>query len=171
MSEQKTKKRAAKGRLTLIAIAAALIGLSGAIYLYINRASVQTDEHAQAALGGMSDPSAYFSASRQWDDEAFQEIIHFMLHQKVKAKEKWGAVKITDDRIQKLDALLKQHRPRLENSDIYEKILSSWEREDFSDAVKDHNTIWALQDGTVGKATRLLTPEEEKAYIKKQKLK
>ncbi|MFV8828220.1 DUF6241 domain-containing protein [Alkalihalobacterium sp. APHAB7] len=36
---------------------------------------------------------------------------------------------------------------------------------DFSQAVYDHNVIWEIQGGTVGKATRLLTEEEEREYI------
>ncbi len=36
----------------------------------------------------------------------------------------------------------------------------------FSNAVDDHNSIWEMQNGEVGKAIRLLTPEEEKSHIK-----
>jgi hypothetical protein len=39
--------------------------------------------------------------------------------------------------------------------------LHSWKENNFSSAVSDYNRIWKLQGGTVGKATGLLTPEEE----------
>ncbi|WP_227521592.1 DUF6241 domain-containing protein [Bacillus alkalisoli] len=38
---------------------------------------------------------------------------------------------------------------------------------DFSHAVQDHNAIWSLQNGTVGKATRLLTEREQLRYARK----
>ncbi|WP_326977095.1 DUF6241 domain-containing protein [Bhargavaea cecembensis] len=44
-------------------------------------------------------------------------------------------------------------------------IIAKWERGDFSEADKDHNYIWDLQDGTLGKARGLLGKEEELKFI------
>lgn len=44
-------------------------------------------------------------------------------------------------------------------------ILEPWTTRDFSNAVSAHNRIWAYQKGNIGKATRLLTPQEELEYI------
>ncbi|MBS2969213.1 hypothetical protein J9317_10605 [Metabacillus sp. KIGAM252] len=172
MPEKRTVKRAAKGRLSFIAISAASLGLAGALYFYLFGEPVQNPEqHAKAAVSGKGNPAfQYFSASREWDDEAFQQVLHYMSHQKVGAPEKWGAIKITDERIAKLTDSLDKHYSDLEHADIYKDILSRWESGDFSHAVKDHNSIWSLQGGTIGKANRLLSSEEEEKYIEDENL-
>ncbi|OIU67656.1 DUF6241 domain-containing protein [Rossellomorea aquimaris] len=96
-----------------------------------------------------------------------QQYIHAMSHQKVQAKEKWSFFEITGERI---DFLLSQlETNKYEHEDLYREILESWKEGDFSNAVKDHNAIWRLQDGTIGKATALLEPEAEEAFLQKQK--
>ena len=96
-----------------------------------------------------------------------QQYIHAMSHQKVQAKEKWSYFNITDQRI---DFLLSQLEiNQYENEATYKEILTSWKEGDFSDAVSDHNKIWRMQDGTVGKASGLLSPDAEEAYISNQK--
>jgi hypothetical protein len=89
-----------------------------------------------------------------------------MSHQKVKAKQKWGFYQITPERIiwllEGLDLVEVQYEK------IYWEILEKWAQEDFSTADEDHNTIWQLQGGTIGEATGVLSPEEEKVYIKSQ---
>ncbi|MCC5803198.1 DUF6241 domain-containing protein [Rossellomorea vietnamensis] len=96
-----------------------------------------------------------------------QQYIHAMSHQKVQAKEKWSYFKITDERI---DFLLNQLEiNKYEHENTYKEILTSWKDGDFSDAVSDHNKIWRIQEGTIGKATGLLSPKAEEAYISEQK--
>ncbi|MEK5101644.1 DUF6241 domain-containing protein [Cytobacillus sp. FSL M8-0252] len=46
-------------------------------------------------------------------------------------------------------------------------ILDKWCKEDFSNVDNDHNYFWSLQNGTIGKATGILSPEEEEAFIEK----
>lgn len=99
-------------------------------------------------------------------DKDYQEYIHGMSHQKVKADEKWGFYKITDERIDWLIEGLKI--ADLKHKSVYEEILNKWDKGDFSTADDDHNAIWNLQGGTIGKAYGILTPEEEKAYIESQ---
>ncbi|MCR8850532.1 DUF6241 domain-containing protein, partial [Rossellomorea sp. SC111] len=96
-----------------------------------------------------------------------QQYIHAMSHQKVQAKEKWSYFKITDERI---DFLLNQLEiNKYEHEETYKEILTSWKDGDFSNAVSDHNKIWRIQEGTIGKATGLLSPKAEEAYISEQK--
>ena len=45
------------------------------------------------------------------------------------------------------------------------KIVTKWENGDFSEADEDHNYIWKLQKGTLGKARGLLSKEEELLFI------
>lgn len=100
-----------------------------------------------------------------WDEGEVQQVIHEMSHQKVKAPEKWGAIKITQERI---DLLLKYVKKQdFEHQDVYVDILERWSEGDFSQADLDHNAIWELQGGTIGKATGLLSKEEEAVFIEK----
>lgn len=91
--------------------------------------------------------------------------VHDMTHQKVYAKQKWGSSEITADKVQKLYEVVIDNQ--FETKEMLLEILEPWTRGDFSNAVRAHNKIWSYQNGTIGKATRLLTPEEELAYIEK----
>lgn len=100
------------------------------------------------------------------NEKLMQQYIHAMSHQKVQAEEKWSFFKITDERI---DFLLNQLQVnKYEHEDLYASILNSWKDGDFSEAVKHHNSIWKLQDGTIGEATGLLSSKAEEAFLQKQ---
>lgn len=100
-------------------------------------------------------------------DEHFQEYIHGMSHQKVRAEEKWSFYELTPERVEWLHEALEV--ADVEHKDVYQTILSKWVEGDFSTAYKDHNAIWELQGGTIGKATGLLSAEEEQAYLESAK--
>ncbi|MGG1630912.1 DUF6241 domain-containing protein [Rossellomorea sp. NRS-1567] len=100
-------------------------------------------------------------------EKLMQQYIHAMSHQKVAAKEKWSFFEITDERI---DYLLNQLEiNQYKHEGTYKDILTSWKEGDFSGAVSDHNKVWRIQEGTIGKATSLLSPKEEEVYLNKQK--
>ncbi|WP_411953998.1 DUF6241 domain-containing protein [Alkalibacillus sp. S2W] len=103
----------------------------------------------------------------QLTDHDVQVYIHKMSHQKVEASEKWGFYLITDERIEWLQSGVEAASENLEHSDTYQSILNAWAEGDFSQANDHHNTVWELQDGTVGYARDVLTSEEEEAYINK----
>ena len=98
---------------------------------------------------------------------AVQSTIHAMSHQKVHAEDKWGFLPMTQERIQRLTEVVEANKKSYNNSETYLKILNRWSNNDFSQADFDHNLIWDLQGGTVGRAYGTLSFEEEKAYIKK----
>ncbi|OXS53608.1 hypothetical protein B0G93_14215 [Bacillus sp. V-88] len=100
-------------------------------------------------------------------ENLMRQYIHAMSHQKVRAKEKWSFFKITDERINYLLDQLKINK--YEDEYVYEDILTAWKEGDYSGVVGDHNTIWRLQDGNIGKATSPLNAEQEKKYIESQK--
>jgi hypothetical protein len=52
-----------------------------------------------------------------------------------------------------------------ENADLYLNILRSWDKGNFDHVVINHNAIWSLQGGTVGKAVGTASPEEEMKFI------
>ncbi|WP_208601389.1 DUF6241 domain-containing protein [Halobacillus dabanensis] len=101
-------------------------------------------------------------------EETFQQQIHNMTHQKVIAAEKWGKQQITPEQIDRLLGILKtieETERHYEHFDFYKKTLEAWDGGNFSNSVMVHNTIWEWQNGSVGKATGLLSEEEERQYI------
>jgi hypothetical protein len=99
------------------------------------------------------------------EGELIQEV-HNMTHQKVKADKKWGASEITADKVQKLyEVIQSKDFKKSSNKQMLLEILEPWTRQEFSNAVSAHNKIWSYQNGNIGKATRLLTPQEELDYI------
>lgn len=96
-----------------------------------------------------------------------ENYIHEMSHQKVVAEAKWGFYEITDERMDWLLEVVQQHD--FPNKKLYENILTKWKKGDFSNVVEDHNSVWSLLGGTIGKATGVLSAEEEKEYIESEK--
>ncbi|MEH7247123.1 DUF6241 domain-containing protein [Neobacillus niacini] len=102
------------------------------------------------------------------EGELIQEV-HNMTHQKVKADKKWGSSEITADKIQLLYDVIKiKDFKKGNNKQMLLDILEPWKKKDFSNAVSAHNRIWSYQKGNIGKATRLLSPQEELEYIEKE---
>lgn len=100
-------------------------------------------------------------------EDLIQQYIHAMSHQKVEAEEKWSFFEITDERIDYLLGQLEINNYKSEHT--YKEILTSWKEGDFSGAVSDHNKIWRMRNGNIGRATGLLSTKEEKKYIESQK--
>lgn len=99
---------------------------------------------------------------------ALLQEVHGMTHQKVQADKKWGSSEITKDKVVKLYEVVENKKFNKTNIQrMLLDILEPWTRGDFSNAVTAHNRIWEYQDGNIGEATRLLTPQEEHAYIEK----
>ncbi len=92
-----------------------------------------------------------------------QSAIHGMSHQKVKADDKWGFIPLTAERVARLKAVVEANE--YEEKGLYLDILNRWSNNDFSKVDHDHNAIWELQNGTIGRATGILSAEEEKAFI------
>ncbi|MBM7837878.1 hypothetical protein JOC54_001109 [Alkalihalobacillus xiaoxiensis] len=93
-----------------------------------------------------------------------QEAIHYMSHGLVQANQKWGKIELTEDRVERLLYVAEFNKDTYTHGNRYITILMGWNNGDFSNAVDDHNFIWGLWNGTVGKATRLLTSDEIKKY-------
>ena len=102
------------------------------------------------------------------EGELIQEV-HNMTHQKVKADKKWGASEITADKVKLLYKVIRNKEfKNSNNKQMLLEILEPWTNQDFSKSVSAHNKIWSYQKGNIGKATRLLTPEEELDYIEEE---
>lgn len=96
-----------------------------------------------------------------------QIYLHQMTHQKIVADKKRGAVEMTAKNIANMLTIVKKNHDSYEHSDFYEKTLAAWEKGDFSNVASIHNTIWNWHNGTVGRATGLMTQEQEEAYVSK----
>ena len=100
---------------------------------------------------------AYFS------EQDLRVIMHEMSHQKVHAEEKWGKRLMEPETVELLYKMLDNYE--YHHEEFYREVLSEWRAGNFENAVEHHNELWSLEDGTIGRATRLLTPEEEQIYI------
>lgn len=98
----------------------------------------------------------------------FQIKLHQMTHQKIKATEKRGEIEMTEARIEEMQKILYANKDAYKNYDFYERSLAAWKEGDFSNAVSVHNTIWEWHNGTVGRATGLLSAEEEAAFLEER---
>lgn len=88
------------------------------------------------------------------DKTKIYTMMHEMANTKIVAEDGmiWGLQPMTKDRIAAIREALKKKDPN--NKRLFE-ILDRWENKDFSQGVEDHNYLWKLLDGTVGKAVRL----------------
>jgi hypothetical protein len=90
-----------------------------------------------------------------------------MTHQKVRSEEKWGFVQMTEVNLLAVKEALKKNPEFNQNIDFL-GIVTDWLNNDFSNIVAEHNLIWKMNKGTVGKAYGILTPSEEQALVKEQ---
>jgi hypothetical protein len=61
-----------------------------------------------------------------------------------------------------------QKNPAFNQNIDFLAIITDWLNNDFSNIVAEHNAIWKMKDGSVGKAYGILSPSEEQALIKEQ---
>ncbi|WP_223592063.1 DUF6241 domain-containing protein [Neobacillus bataviensis] len=98
-------------------------------------------------------------------EKDFMDSIHKMSHQKVIADKKWGAIPLTNERVNRLLDVVNENRSNYKYTHVYNDILSRWAKGDFSRVDEDHNEIWDLQEGTIGKAKRIASSKEERDFI------
>jgi hypothetical protein len=98
-------------------------------------------------------------------DSQVAMAIHSMSHQKIAADEKWGFLPLTTERVTRLMDVIETNKNDYKNARLYMGILTRWSENDFSQIDLEHNQIWESQHGTIGKATGILSYEEELKYI------
>jgi hypothetical protein len=69
-------------------------------------------------------------------------------------------------RIVRLIDVIEANKDNIKPHGTYLRILNKWRDNDFSQADYDHNSVWSIQSGTVGRATGILSYEEEMEFIK-----
>ncbi|WP_129727604.1 DUF6241 domain-containing protein [Ectobacillus funiculus] len=98
-------------------------------------------------------------------DAEVEHLLHGMTHQKVVANEKWTFTLMSSKNIKSTIEIVEKNKDHLTHYDFYMEALKKWEQGDFSNCVEVHNQVWEWEGGNIGKATRLATAEEEKAYL------
>ena len=96
-----------------------------------------------------------------------QILLHQMTHQKISAGKKKGAVEMTQENIDGLLLIVQTNKHLYEHGPFYEDALTEWQKGNFSNAVTVHNTIWDWHKGTVGRATGLMSAEEEQEFVER----
>jgi hypothetical protein len=100
-------------------------------------------------------------------EKEFLEIFHKMTHQKVRSEEKWGFIQMSEVNLLAVKEVL-QDNPDFNKNIGMLTIVNNWLKNDFSGIVAEHNQIWKLREGTVGKAYGILSPAEEDELVKEQ---
>ena len=65
----------------------------------------------------------------------------------------WGVKPMTKNNIEKAFKMA-TNAPSSEHNKIMLKIISNWQKCDFSNIVEDHNVVWKMLGGTIGKASK-----------------
>lgn len=91
------------------------------------------------------------------------EVMHKMTHQKVKADEKWGAIPMMPDTINRVYEIV--NNSDFDRKDQLLAILEKWKAGNFKEVDDDHNYFWQYQDGTVGEAHGILSKAAEETFI------
>jgi len=125
------------------------------------KAEVSADDDDQSnKIGGVEEE---LNLEREIGEGETISIIHKMTHQKIVASDKWGAIEMTKERIDELYELVDksdfEHRGELKT------ILDRWKAGDFSRVDEDHNTVWRIQGGSIGRAQGIMSKEQEDIFI------
>jgi hypothetical protein len=98
-------------------------------------------------------------------DDEYKVIaaMHKMTHQKIKSDKKWGSIPMTDKNIKEIKNALESID--YANASTLMGIIEKWENGDFSNVAQDHNSLWKMQGGTIGKAYGTMSAEEERIFI------
>lgn len=150
---------------------AGIITISLGLFIYggVNHFKDTKKEETLAKTEGMKveeimeqiDSEPDIEAEAEMSQDQIINTMHKMTHQKIIADEKWGAIPMTKENI---DNLVKV----LENGDYDSRLLriaKKWQDGNFNSVADDHNTLWNMQGGTIGRAIRNATEEEEREFI------
>lgn len=125
------------------------------------KAEANTDDDDQSnKIGGVEEE---LNLEREIGEGEAISIIHKMTHQKIVANDKWGAIEMTKERIDELYELV--DKSDFEYRGELKTILDRWKTDDFSRVDEDHNTVWRIQGGSLGRAQGIMTKEQEEVFI------
>lgn len=163
------KKRIRRVLLALIVLLGLSFGVVWGVYAFFDSVLSTNEENVNKSelADNMDDLASTIEKEEGYGIvmgyETILEIMNQMTHQKVIASDKWGAIEMNQKNIDTLLYIIEENN--FINEDLLKEILDKWKAGDFSEIVEDHNTIWDLQGGTIGKATGEMTPEDEQKFI------
>lgn len=96
---------------------------------------------------------AYDSSQDSIHDDIIFETIHRMANEVVIADKKWGRIGMNEKNINTVTVQVLASDMAKERKMELLRILGLWKQGDFRGAHHDHNYVWELLGGTVGKAT------------------
>lgn len=84
----------------------------------------------------------------------FYNILHQMANTKIVAKDgqRWGFVAMTKENVKTMQ---KAYKDLDISNSLIEDMLENWSKQEFYNAVEEHNLVWNLLEGNVGMAQRL----------------
>lgn len=169
--ELSTKKNPKKKKWIIASIIVLVIAIGGYITNMIidNRYSYEAKkfvkEHPEEAIAFAKkvdkiDYNIKINSSSEADVLA---TMNQMCHQKIVAKDKWGAVPMIPSTINDIFQIV--DRSDFETRTALLQILEKWLQGDFSTVDRDHDYILKLQNGSIGFSKGKATPEEEAQFI------
>lgn len=103
------------------------------------------------------------SVPKDASEKALLAMMHKMTHQKIVASEKWGLIRMNEESITKAEEILLASDFN-SKEDLLE-IIERWKNGQFDQVDEEHNFIWGMQGGSIGRATGILTEQQEQEFI------
>lgn len=167
-----------KNKKPIIFTALALLAIAGFIIYKTQFAYTEPDEvltqdeftetYEETGALDQVDGLHHVGLTSKSSEAKILEVMHQMTHQKIAANQKWGAVPMTTKNIEQLESIVSTSE-KIQSDKVQKELLGfieNWKHGDFSEADAEHNYIWTLQGGTLGKARGLLSKEEELEFIR-----
>lgn len=126
-------------------------------------AETSTEEALEKSVKKMEGLEFAQSVPEDASEAAVMAMMHKMTHQKVIASEKWGIIQMNQESISKTKQLLLASD--FNSKEELLEMISRWEKGQFDQVDEDHNFIWELQGGSIGRATGILTEQQEQQFI------
>lgn len=126
-------------------------------------AEVSSEEALETSVKKMEGLEFAQSIPEDASEAAVMAMMHKMTHQKVIASEKWGIIQMNQESISKAKQLLLASD--FNSKEELLEIISRWEKGQFDQVDNDHNFIWELQGGSIGRATGILSDEQDQQFI------
>jgi hypothetical protein len=122
-----------------------------------------SNNEADGALKSALDPNVTIVNG----EDSIVAIMHHMTHQKVDAEDKWTNVKMTPERVTMVRQIIETRGQEWKHKSELLAMATKWETGNFSEIDKDHNFLWGLEGGNIGKAKGILSAADEQAFIAK----
>lgn len=99
-------------------------------------------------------------------EEQIISFMHKMTHQKIRSREKDGAVEMTDENIEKAEAALRNNTSmNSETKEELKEILKRWKMKNFIRIDHYHDLLNKMEGATIGNSTGVMSKEEEEIFV------